>query len=122
MSTKPPRINAARAIQLLKSAVKGKEDYVYDRGSERCLYVKDGQPSCLVGHALVKQGWPIADVASLDSDGGIPIAARTLNRVYPDLVSPNAARIFSRAQIAQDGGETWGSALNAAIREGETAK
>jgi hypothetical protein len=110
---------AADAVALLEKAVEIKgADFVYTRrrfGSP-CLYVVDDVPSCIVGYALKLTGVATKRIAALDktSNANSPVAARRLHAYLPDVVSHEAAIILDRAQVAQDAGETWGSALGAA--------
>lgn len=109
-------IDARRALELLVDVVdQYGEDTVYERitvkGRPVCLYVHDGQPSCLVGHALAKAG---ADVEMLESlNPGV--AALSLDVHVPN-VDSGAAAVFQAAQSVQDYGGMWGEAIDNAKR------
>lgn len=86
-------------------------DYVYIApvivgGIHSCLYAIDGQPSCLIGHALYRLG---VSIQTLESIGAIPIGsiAREFGPMENKLVLA-----LSSAQSSQDHGETWGDVLN----------
>lgn len=85
-------------------------DYVYiapviEWEMQTCLYAIDGQPSCLIGHALYRLGVPIQ---KLEEIGAITIEtiAHTFGPMEDKLVIA-----LNQAQLSQDGGETWGKAL-----------
>lgn len=124
-------VTKAEAIQLLRNAIALKgEDYVYpvpdnDFGPG-CLYVKNGQPDCIVGHALAELGVPVekmeyrnddscreADVISADSIGQ---NEAKLISAYGLAFTGGAMEVLSVAQVLQDRGESWGFSLEEAIR------
>jgi hypothetical protein len=119
-------IDAPRALELLREVVEGKEDYVYWNFDEvndakKCRYFVDGQPSCLVGHALVRAGvannFPLAWNAQ-----GIIGVERLLREKGGDFqLTREAAMVFMAAQECQDAAEdyddrdhSWGESLRAA--------
>lgn len=113
--------NCEEAVRLMEEVVSEKgADYVYkpvslSDGSKSCFYVRDGQPSCLVGHALVRAGWTIDEVHGLD---GIGNDAPTASEIYLYKEFSNLPRevceTFDAAQHEQDGGNSWGDALERA--------
>lgn len=110
-------IDARRALELLIDIVdQYGEDFVYQRvtrfDGEVCVYTDNGQPSCIVGHALVRAGCPDTVLGILNRDMG----AMNISSVASE-VDDDACRIFSRAQGLQDVGRTWGDALQAAKDE-----
>lgn len=120
------RITAALVTDLLQQAVEAKgAGYVYPRSLDfetRCLYVENGEPSCIVGHVLVAAGLPVEMVAELDTfngngwGGGVG-AGRLAQRPFARYnISLPAASILGAAQAEQDGGSTWGDAVAAALR------
>lgn len=106
-------INARRALELLTDVVEGNEDFRYehvidpDNGSN-CVYQVNGEPSCLVGHALVRAGVPMSFLVRMDEEVA---AAEVMDAYLDDSVTPGALKVFGAAQIRQDGGQTWGEAL-----------
>lgn len=89
-------------------------DFVYRHETEiRCAYVRNGEPSCLVGHMLHDNDvLSLGDLADYNYDG-----------VYSLLDNYDASGRFTVAaiefmhelQMEQDkGGTTWGTALQAA--------
>jgi len=88
-------------------------DYVYPEEWENqdsgCVYVRDGQPACIVGHVLAR-----LDSALLDSE--VVRSNRSAN-VLPEVgFEHHAAWLLRAAQRVQDVGGTWGSAFAAAER------
>ena len=122
--------NEEQAVELLQKAVETRgRDYVYQKRigpvsaskgeGERCSYTYGGEPDCLIGVALSLAGWTPEMLSELDVGlrGGVPIS--TLGRElmeFGPLVSPTARAVLQAAQDAQDAGETWGAALDAARR------
>lgn len=74
---------------------------------DTCVYTVDGQPSCLVGHCLVKAG--ISAAALVDEDCTIDELELEHLRL-----TDGAVQVFLAAQEAQDAGEMWSEALRAA--------
>lgn len=122
----PEMIDARRALELLCDVVDGNEDFVYheDPRVGMCMYVLDDQPSCLVGHALVRAGWTVKQVAGLDPvregytyTGGV--SARELSGTFPEYFTVDACLVLATAQSAQDTQNSWGDALEFARRKFE---
>ena len=115
-----------RALELMREVVaEYGADHVYVDPNGRtadgldgvtCVYVdwKASRPSCLVGHALFRAGVTVEQLAELDyaEDGS------DINGVYSDAFElvDGAELVFSAAQMAQDKGQTWGTALARAER------
>lgn len=88
------------------------ENYIYKQEEREaheivnCRYRENGNPSCIVGHVLDRAGveynpdWDYDDLAA----SGLPL---------PDSVRG----ALTLAQEVQDGGMTWGTALNAYKKE-----
>lgn len=78
--------------------------HVHDGGD--CVYSLDGQPSCLIGHAL-------------EDLGLLGVAAKAGNETSIDTLIGRIGLQFTRrqrqwlkqVQTLQDGGESWGSAV-----------
>lgn len=82
-----------------------------------CVYVANGQPSCLVGHVLVMAGVPMLDIApfegtSADATWGSLMDGTPHTYVRDDDASVVAQALWA-AQREQDSGKTWGEALEA---------
>ena len=113
------KIGKAKALELMAEAVGYMgADYVYPPGVDGagCRYVHGDEdesgeptPSCIVGHALYLAGLEIPKIAELDQVGTIAAASY----LVPALTGP-AVRVLRAAQDRQDGGATWGKALEAA--------
>jgi hypothetical protein len=109
--------------------VQGNEEFVYTKDGApgsfiTCRYVKEGEPSCLVGKVLAGLGVPLsvledmdkADSPSIEGDGlhvlaevgdvtvghGVPQYLATLQRVQDSIFAPNswAAALMSAEETA----------------------
>lgn len=103
----------ARTLLAEVVAEKGR-DYVYPRANsgDGCVYFEsDGSPSCIVGHVLAKKGATLAQLEDLALNGH---AVETLFHEGIVLADHATRGALTRAQDIQDGGSTWGTALNAA--------
>jgi len=99
------------------------QDFVYtprntDRG-DRCVYVHEGKPDCIIGRFLASVGVPIERL--MDADPGMGIPVRTL---LDDLESEgvistqgNLHFFLGRVQAKQDRGLSWGEALKGALND-----
>jgi hypothetical protein len=112
------------AVSLVREIVeKYGEDYVYPQGDlGKCDYVREGQPSCLVGHVLVRKGVPIERLQKADKlMGGAGVTAEML---LPELqmeevlkTTDRAAIFLDTVQSGQDEGVAWGDALDEGLRQ-----
>lgn len=113
---------AQQALELLEKAVATRgEDYVYPKRpsinndpTPTCLYAYQGKPDCLIGVALSIAGWTIEELVALEDHGVRYAPALAAN------VSDAARLVFQAAQNVQDGGSTWGAALDNARDEVES--
>lgn len=111
-------IVAERVIKDLEEIVKGREDYIYERAGNSCFYFNDDNtPSCLVGHYLAKLGLDPEVLQGVMNTEEI-VSQRIIERLMNAGIefTPNAIRVLDRAQLHQDCGGTWGSALMEAKR------
>lgn len=110
-------LDADRALELMREVVvEFGEDYVYPAGGfeenlASCVYVRDGQCSCLVGHVLHRAGATLEQLQELDNAWDPEI-----NRVEFDWLrlTEDARHALTEAQDEQDQGHTWGDALTRA--------
>lgn len=143
-------IDKSKALELLHKAVDEKgNDYVYPRGtglaSQTCTYERNGEPSCIVGHALAYVGVPVEHLKVLDSLSdpaiGNDTTIATLEEDYevgaeasyfdPEtdigpsawletnddvVLTEEALLVFATAQNRQDAGTPWGEAVRDAER------
>lgn len=97
-------------------------DFVYEQitkenesgyKSRSCLYVHDGKPSCLIGHAAIEAG--IIDL-SIEFTGNNLLEACELvqNLGIVDQLSHAEIKWLNAAQNAQDTGQTWAEAIKSA--------
>lgn len=135
-------IDRIKAIALLNTVVKGKEDFRYvPPPGGLCVYVDvaTNTPSCLVGVALHTAGVPIEYLSDLDSlDGmatgeedadGFPetyggtgigdLAGKPALNNETIILTDGAISVFNRAQLEQDRGTVWGKAVETAIVNGK---
>lgn len=127
--TETIHIDKDRALELLRQAVSGREDYVYsnpgydsnDRPSStniKCAYAHGDQPGCLVGHVLRLVGVPMDVIRRLDGIGDAAEIFEVSNSLAEHATAEqDAVEALCRAQSAQDGGATWGDSLRAAETE-----
>ena len=111
MATPTIRAVVEAAIMLAEAS----PDHVYampgEGESARCYYVWDGQPSCIFGQALVREGVPLDTLRDTechlwDTDG-----KTGLDHLLPALgieVQPSALGYLKLAQSEQDTGHEWG--------------
>lgn len=84
-------------------------DYVYDNPSG-CVYVKDGQPSCLIGCALWELGFIDADFEFNSANVG-GVGAFLLCALGVPSLDPDEFNWLGCAQLSQDSGRPWGKAV-----------
>ena len=122
MTTSPQRENESireYVTRLMEEAVALKgEDYVYEKrytasGWDACDYLRDGQPSCIVGHVLVAAG--IEPTLLGEHEGSS--AWSVVPQVAPENWDQGITDALDAAQKRQDDGLTWGDALAAFKRE-----
>lgn len=94
------------------------ENYVYEHPyGVRCLYVFDGQPSCIVGKFLAKVGVPLERLTRADEGWGV-LARDLIGQLEHEGViatdGPKVGRFFDVLQSKQDYGYHWGEALKLA--------
>lgn len=129
-------IGKDEAVELIRHAVELKGEGYVDPGSTYggCDYVtRGGAPLCIVGHALVELGVPteaLIKAPEIDCLIALPYDSEGEPTGWPGRIkylfdgavlevedvefTPEAVRAFEAAQLAQDGGETWGTALTEA--------
>lgn len=107
-----------RTIELAREIVaEFGEDYVYPQEHKRpesatfipsCVYVHEGCPSCLVAHILHRHGVSVKALADQEFRGAWFVAS---------LANPDdkSRRFLDSVQSCQDGGETWGWAVESSI-------
>jgi hypothetical protein len=103
------------AVALLNRAVQEKgEDYVYempDGIDGQCMYVVDGAPSCIIGHVYAYAG---GDLELLHQCEGV--GASVLRDQGVLFADERTLGLLRRAQMRQDSGDSWGVAVEVAIR------
>jgi hypothetical protein len=123
-------ITADKAIELLREAVAGKEDFVYqspdgDDASNPnfyCEYAKDGCPDCLIGVCLHNAGVSVEQLEHLPANRVYDQEVRALLAGYGYPLEPPAVEVFGAAQAMQDSGKPWGEALADAERVYKTVQ
>lgn len=107
-------ITASALAEAVVEVANERPDHVYETANtDVCLYQVDGQPSCIVGHALARLGAPAELLRTLDSEeltiGSAFVDVEALERDDKD-----EAEFLHRVQNAQDIGVPWGEAVRRA--------
>lgn len=119
----PIDLSYDKALTLLQGVVaKAGGDFIYRRRrveeTYSCLYVHDGEPDCGVGRALHEAGVPLDRLRAADEDS---LSAFTLLMQLEDegvlTCDPLASVLLDHFQSEQDGGMSWGMALQRAINQ-----
>ena len=110
--TKLNGVTYEATLAVLQELVAERPDYVYnEHGADgQCVYRHGNKPSCIVGHALVRLGFPIKELpnpAGLQS-GAVVIAEGAGIR------DQDALDLLLRTQINQDSLMPWDEALERA--------
>lgn len=107
------RITKPMAKKAVQQAVqvKGRQHFA------QCYYESNGEPMCIVGHALFNVGVDLrvleemdANIATIDSKPNL----KTLEQ-HEVTMTPAALKFLKSAQAVQDTGQTWGEALDWAL-------
>lgn len=105
-------ITYADALNALNEAVKAKGyDYVYTKRGNFCYNVFDGNPDCIVGHALVWLGVPVEWFADSMLNENATTVCNTLNFRGMFDIEEDAIEFLSEVQVEQDSGTPWGKAV-----------
>lgn len=123
-------IDKAKALELLRAEVAEQgPDFVYKKDEREddtgegvnCHYVENGCPSCLVGRALARAGFPIEVLVYMDNEGGASGSSAIDEVEMPEGydVTPEARAVLQAAQVQQDKGWPWAEALIAAEKQAE---
>jgi hypothetical protein len=143
-------ITGPQAIQLVKAAVAERGTaYNYKTDTARfpnsnpalwkeCMYVRNGEPDCLIGVSLVRYGVPVQALQEVENAKGMsnvcdheddedcaegmcgessvssPWFQSLLAQHSQVRLSPEAVLVFHAAQRYQDAGRSWGEAEKAA--------
>ncbi len=116
----PVLITYADAVARVEKVAEGREDYVNaesngEGGFKTCRYLnKDRSPSCIVGQAfhaeIIEAGLDYTDAMNRRAVGQL-IQQVLAGRVQ---VTHKALRFLENVQGSQDGGATWGNAIDSA--------
>ena len=89
-------------------------DHVYERGEAgKCNYQVDGQPSCIVGHAMHRLGVSAFDLREFDASGDSAI--EDIIGMNPDMFDEDdklGMELLIEAQNRQDQEVPWGLAVS----------
>lgn len=98
-----------RLIGLVRQKAGERPDYVYHApGGDTCAYVVNGEPSCLIGHALFEAGVIDAEFERHEDN------CHVFSFLYPELglhLSPDELNWIDLVQNAQDANKPWGEAV-----------
>jgi hypothetical protein len=79
-------------------------EYVYSRPGVWCVYVHDGQPSCMIGRIAVDRGASLEALKLADDSDEEDVHGLLENLGYVD----DAISVWMVAQAEQDNGKPWG--------------
>jgi hypothetical protein len=93
-------------------------DYVYPRNERgMCFYVYRGLPDCLIGRVLNRMGMLVSELSQFEGTGASTFASGQYHpTLFPFVIYPQTWGVLAAAQKRQDGGLTWGEALDEADR------
>lgn len=97
--------------ETLTRLCKASPDFRYD--GDPCMYVKDGEPSCLVGQVLHELGVPIERLEACDNSAFPGILS--LIRAGWFTATPRQHELLGAVQNFQDAGDPWGQCLGQAL-------
>lgn len=98
------------------------ENFIYEQqvdpesGRAKCVYVHDGEPSCIVGRVLANLGVPLDRLALADAGPGTS-ADMLLNQLRDEdvITIPDGVQLaLQEAQSRQDYRQSWGTAVRSA--------
>lgn len=104
-------IDANTALELLKAAV---EEYGEDYRVDRCKYVVNEKPYCIVGVALAHNGATLDEIVGPDGEFSNNATISNRRDLF-DSIDEDARVIFNVAQTSQDMENTWLVALDDAV-------
>lgn len=99
---------------LRKAVITNGADYVFDEDMS-CQYFEQGEPACIVGHVFADAGVSEADLGAYNATD-----VDTARSAIGATMEPEASVALTIAQIFQDEGASWGSAVDAAVTAAET--
>lgn len=96
-------------------------EHVYERGEAgKCNYERNGQPSCIVGHAMHRLGVSVLDLREFDAAGDSAI--QDIIETNPDMFDDDdnlGMELLAGVQGSQDQGVPWGLAVSQQQEEQE---
>lgn len=98
------------------------EEFVYSQNisgpGPSCVYVRDGEGSCMVGKFLAAVGIPLERLALADAGGGMTASELLYSLEDDGLIDfePGLPFMLQATQNVQDLGRTWNEAYVAASR------
>lgn len=122
----PVHFSDQQVLELLREVVReAGEDYVYPvnhgtgiKSGNGCHYVRDGEPSCIVGRLCVKMGATTEWLSHYEATGAkFVLGYRGFVEMDPGAnerpfrISENMADSLDRGQRKQDNGACWGEIL-----------
>src|SRR5262245_61148054 len=119
-------INITRDVAvagLQRAAASVDSSFAYNSGLRggKCDYVRDGKPSCIVGHVLAELGVPLdrlrrADQAFMGAGlGSSELLDELENDEIVNVVDPEVRSVLSEAQYLQDYGTPWHESVRRAV-------
>lgn len=102
-----------KLIAEIRKVVSDNPEFIYDNGDHACVYVHDGQPSCLVGHALWNLGYIDSSAESCS------VNSESVGEVLTQLgleIDKTESYWLGRVQLTQDLKHPWKFAVDIADR------
>ncbi|CAM4332072.1 hypothetical protein NONI108955_21285 [Nocardia ninae] len=105
-------------VQQVRAVARENPEFVYqsagyeDDGGPTCRYVRDGRPSCIIGHAAARAGVALAVLEDWDSRPVGCDIATVLEDLYG--LAGDACGWLDEVQRHQDYGGQWGAAVERA--------
>lgn len=120
-------IDGNKALEALAHVVQeAGEEYVDPAalGNVGCRYVRDGEPSCIVARVLSHLGVPVEVLRNMDASFNPQIGydGKGVLHEHGVLLDAYATAALATAQATQDGGGTWGHALDKAREYDESRR
>lgn len=126
MNTETKPITASELKAEVIRVAAEKPDYVYalkdPKNSTSCTYQRDGEPSCIVGHALHRLGVSPDLLVEFDTTYELGMSVGDLFENFPQILDDEVedpdewteegpVEFLTRVQIGQDSGIAWGQAV-----------
>lgn len=115
-----------KLIEKVREHAEAQPDFSYSPpdGQDGCVYVNEGQPSCIVGHALWDNGLITAALESSDVEmevghettilNNVPVSHLLLHYGLSKELTADEVMWLNKVQLFQDMGYTWSVSVSKA--------